>query len=110
MAKFRCKSCGGIYIDPQLDGVHYYHVCPPEIIEHATFDAQGKQLTPEKRTPRPNVRNENVLPGLTYIAENNSTLVPKLRKPHPEERGRFIYVDAPTIIISEGAGREEVVA
>ncbi len=49
MPTYRCKSCGGIYVDPQASGVLYYHTCPPRI-----RDAQGTLI------PTPNPRDENV--------------------------------------------------
>ena len=58
--KLRCNVCLGEYSDTQRDGAGYHHACSPEVIQHAAFDAQGKQLTPEVRTPRPGARDENV--------------------------------------------------
>jgi hypothetical protein len=58
--KLQCNSCNGTYDDTQPDGARTYHVCPPEIITYATFDTNGKQLTPETRAPRPNIRDERI--------------------------------------------------
>jgi hypothetical protein len=98
--KIRCNSCGGTYSDKMPDGTSYFHVCPPETIEHATFDALGKQTNQEKRTPRANVRDERPQPGLLFqrgvwkreISDPTNDQPPKL-------------VDANFAIVSEGDGR-----
>lgn len=49
MATYRCKTCLGLYVDPQPSGVPYYHACPPVV----------DPLVGAK--PRPNHRDENVV-------------------------------------------------
>jgi hypothetical protein len=47
MIKFKCKICGGEYINVCTDGLQYYHACPPITDKD------------EKTTERPNKRDEN---------------------------------------------------
>lgn len=58
--RYRCKTCLGTYSDILADGMQYFHACAPEIITHAQFDLLGIEITPESRTPRTVVRNENL--------------------------------------------------
>lgn len=48
MPTYRCKSCTGIYVNPQ-NGVEFPHVCPPAKVD----------LLTGKVTPQPHERNEN---------------------------------------------------
>lgn len=62
----KCNSCGATYFPVQADGTAYFHACPPEIITHAICDPKtGAVVTPEKREPRTNTRNENPHPEST---------------------------------------------
>ncbi len=65
MARWRCLSCHATYSDTDRDGGRYTHACSPEIIEHAEFDQSGKQTKPERRMPRPFIRDENWHPEST---------------------------------------------
>lgn len=50
MATYRCRSCGSVYIDPQADGMAYFHACP--------LDRVGPD---KKRHPIPDRRDENIV-------------------------------------------------
>lgn len=100
MSKWKCNSCGEVYSDTAFDGSPAYHVCSPETIEHAKCDAEGKILTPEKRTPRENVRNENMKPGLIFVDGEYI-----LQTPDPTGNVPMLTTKPGSIIISEGAGR-----
>lgn len=78
----------------------YYHQCPPEVIEHAEFDATGKQTKPEKRTPRTDGRDERIAPGIIYFEgqPSKSVLV-------PGETNVFRVEPATLSVVSEGKGR-----
>lgn len=99
----RCNSCGGTYSPIQRDGLAYYHQCSPEIIEHATFDAAGKQTSPEKRKERTDVRDERIAPGVFYLEgkSHRNVLV-------PGERAVFTAEPAELKIVSYGKGCEPV--
>jgi hypothetical protein len=101
--KWRCNSCLQQYSDRTADGQPLYHVCYPEIVEHAEFDGEGKEIKPEKRTPRMDVRNEHPDPRLRLADGKWVT-----RVPHPEEPGQFLEQEAGYAIISEGLGRTEI--
>jgi hypothetical protein len=71
MAKRQCRSCGGIYFDPQRDGLAYYHSCPPVTL--VTVERLGVELEvaldqvlaldkelSRRDVPRPNARDENI--------------------------------------------------
>lgn len=103
MAKFKCVACGGTYDDVLPDGMAYYHACPPEVIQHATFDNAGKLLTPEKRVPLEGARDERPTPGNLYVDGKSSIAVP-----NPEERGKVFFVESPPTIVSEGKGRTKI--
>lgn len=61
MSLVKCNSCGATYSQKQSDGSHYFHECSPEVITYAICNPlTGAVTTPEIRTPRPNIRNENV--------------------------------------------------
>jgi hypothetical protein len=77
-----------------------FHVCPPEYITHAVCDAEGKIITPEKRTPRENVRNENVKPGLIFQGGKYI-----LQSVDPNDSVRIVTTEQDSIIIAEGLGR-----
>jgi hypothetical protein len=100
MSRYQCNTCGEIYSDVMPHGRQYYHVCTQETIEHAQCDDAGKIIKPEKRTPRENVRNENVKPGL--ICEGGKYI---LRRPDPNDSVKIITEEVQSIIIAEGAGR-----
>lgn len=108
MSTWKCLSCGATYSDTSPGGYAFYHACPTEKVTPGVFDARGNLVTPEKREPFPNRRDENVTPGLEWFHETGGP--PKCMKqvPHPEERGRFIFVETQPTIVSEGAGRELV--
>lgn len=100
MATWKCNSCGTVYSDTLQNGVLFFHVCHPEVIEHGTFDKHGNVITPEKRTPRPDIRNENMRPGLQYIDGKYWVGVPLAEDP------KFLILQpAVELIISEGLGR-----
>lgn len=81
MAKYECPVCHGISIDPQAEGVTFFHACPPlsgpELA--AMPAAQARELAPElpaaftradidrvlgaRSIERPGARNENIAPG-----------------------------------------------
>jgi len=100
MSEYKCNSCGATYSDVTQNGGAYYHACSPEVIEPATFDDTGKQLSAEKRTPRENPRDERLLDGLVFDEG-----VVKVPVPDPETPGRMILKPAASLIVSEGAGR-----
>lgn len=74
MATKQCRSCGGVFVDPQGAGARYFHTCPP--VEELR-DPTGRVLTPAEAAlveaaggivtrvavPRPNARDENVDPA-----------------------------------------------
>jgi hypothetical protein len=100
MSKWRCNSCGATYNDPALDGAPYFHACSPEVIEHGTHDAEGKQVVAEKRTPRENIRNEHTRSDL--VLDRGKYFV-RVGSAQLESGEKLIPVDSP--IISEGLGR-----
>ncbi len=103
MTRFRCNSCAGTYSDRQVDGSLYYHVCSPEVITPAEFDAAGKLVKEEQRTHSEHIRNENPVPDLVVVDGKMMRAFP-----HPEERGQVVYKPAQFAIVSEGLGRVEV--
>lgn len=103
MSIWQCNSCGQIYPDAESSPDTLPHVCHPDVIEYAVFNSDGTVKTPERRTARENIRNENLLPSLTYWEG-----VPKLRVPDPTRNVPTILVDAESVIISEGKGRTKV--
>jgi len=78
-------SCQAIYHDTLPDGSRYAHTCSPEVVEHATFDPGGKQLTPERRYARPIIRNENWAADST---EENPRII-------SEGKGRIVDLETP---------------
>jgi len=52
--KAKCKTCSGIYMPIQLDGMRYFHTCPPIPDKK---DAQGNVLTWKNM---PDYRDENI--------------------------------------------------
>lgn len=38
MAKYQCKACGAVYLNPQPDRTSYFHACAP--VHNAAYDAQ----------------------------------------------------------------------
>lgn len=103
MASFKCNSCGGTYSDTQADGTSYFHACAPETIEPAEFDATGKRTKEEKRTPRTDVRDENFVRGLVLVDGK-----PKLQTADPTKNVPSIFIDPPSLIVSEGKGRTQI--
>lgn len=100
MPRYKCNSCGGVYVSPQSSGALYFHTCPPEEVEPGTFAATGAPLTPEKRTPRASVRNENIQPGVLYV-EGKALLEVE----DPTRNVASITLEVDSVIISEGKGR-----
>jgi len=100
MANFRCNSCGGTYSDTQADGLGYYHQCPPEVITPSAFDAAGNITKPEKRDPRPDIRDENFVPGIVFLDGK-----PGRFAPDPADATREKFTPEPQRIKSEGKGR-----
>ena len=49
MATYRCLSCGGLFLDPQLSGVRAFHACPSDRVNDAG-----------DRVPIENRRDENI--------------------------------------------------
>lgn len=47
MIKYKCKICGGEYVDVCQDGLQYYHACPPI------------KVGEDEYTERPRKRDEN---------------------------------------------------
>jgi hypothetical protein len=105
MIMYQCNNCKQVYPERADSPDTAPHVCYPFIIEHAEFDAQGKEVKPEKRIPRENIRNEN--PDPTVYLSNDKWV---RRVPHPEERGQFLEQEAEYAIVSEGLGRTLVEA
>ena len=103
MPQFRCNSCNATYPDPRPDGSPAFHVCPADQITHAVCDAQGNVLTPEKRVPWPNARNENIKPGSMFYDGKPGRMVPL-----PDEPARSRFVEGPIEIVSEGLGRTQI--
>jgi hypothetical protein len=91
----KCDACGGTYNEQTGDGLAYFHVCPPEV------------LVGTEKKPRPNIRNENITPGLAYVLQDG-VFASYLPAPHPEERGKLSYIPATVTIIAEGAGRTQL--
>lgn len=100
MSKWKCNSCGATYPDTLPDGQLYFHVCSPEIIEHAVCDAAGNVVTPPKSKPRENCRNENLRRGLVHFEGKYQVPVPLKEDPR-----MMLYEYADSIIMSEGLGR-----
>lgn len=83
MAKFQCRSCGGIYVDPQPDGSRYFHACSSLVEE---FDRDGVLLTPDQAAAlrkadqpvtrverrRSNHRDENIDPVKVAARDPNA--------------------------------------
>jgi hypothetical protein len=106
MPKWECNSCHAVYSDKHPDGRAYYHTCPPYIVEQeGVYDEQGHVITPEKRTARHDLRDENIKPGLFYL---EGVLLRDV--PDPETPGRMLHKPTTIEIISEGAGRTLVEA
>lgn len=100
MSKYKCNSCGGVYSDHTSDGMDYYHVCPPEKVVHAEFDADGKVLTAEKRVPHENPRDERTY-GSAIVVDQKLYWF----DPDPTGDKPFILTPFTPRIRKEGAGR-----
>jgi hypothetical protein len=72
----KCNACGGVYEPVQRDGTEYYHVCPPlyEFVNENTGEVIPRDVAVKldngehvdtRVVPRPNARDENVVPGRT---------------------------------------------
>lgn len=68
----KCNACGGTYEPVLLDGMEYFHRCPPlSVVELAAAIAAGKVALPVGETPdvavtrriyeRTNARDENIV-------------------------------------------------
>lgn len=44
MGRKRCRSCRCEYLDPQADGLLYFHVCPPDVSLRALLE-DGTTIT-----------------------------------------------------------------
>ncbi len=42
MTKFKCASCGGIYVDETEDGMQYFHTCPTSVKDTDRRDENTK--------------------------------------------------------------------
>jgi hypothetical protein len=101
MAKYRCNSCETVYSDTNTDGSPYAHACHPDVIEaHAVCNADGQVTVPEKRTPRADLRDENIRPGAFYV--DGKVMV---EYPDPETPARMLRKPGKLEIVAEGAGR-----
>lgn len=71
MAEFQCKTCGGVYRDPQPNGARYFHSCPPthnpDYDAQFTLDEKGERILKGRPDPaipemleRTGKRDENV--------------------------------------------------
>lgn len=75
----QCRSCGGVYADPQPDGSRYFHACGPLV---DAFDEDGVLLTSKAAAalredgepvtlverPRADHRDENIDPAKAAAA------------------------------------------
>ena len=42
--KYKCTTCSGEYNDTTLDGLQYYHACPPELdVDKKYFERRNKR-------------------------------------------------------------------
>ena len=59
MKKYKCNTCGGEYNDFCLDGLAYYHACPPVFDDKSNYKERkdkrdenaGKKLEGKGRAP-----------------------------------------------------------
>jgi hypothetical protein len=72
--RLQCLACGGTYDDVLPDGLQYFHACPPLAFHElqAAVAAGDVVLTPGEKIedafrsrtfPRPDARDENVVPS-----------------------------------------------
>lgn len=100
MSKYQCNTCKGTYSDVQPDGTAYFHVCPPETVQHAVISVAGVITTPEKRTPTDNVRDERPF-GTVVMLEGKQFWA----DPDPTHDKPFLLTPYAPRVKSEGAGR-----
>lgn len=89
MAKYQCKVCGGVYLNPQRDGTSYFHSCAP--IHNPVYDAQ-------------------------FTIDDKGDLVPKgiinpaipdmLERPNKRDENVEVKVDGKTAPKNDGAGKD----
>ena len=80
----KCNSCGATYEPSQSNNSRYFHACSPDVITPAICNAKtGEVVTPEKRTPRAVIRDENLttkkIDGVAQIASEGDgiTVLPE---------------------------------
>ena len=61
--KWRCLSCGGIYLDPQPDGGRYFHVCPELRVVEAAASRMFSRAPSFVRVPIEDRRDEREVYG-----------------------------------------------
>jgi hypothetical protein len=100
MTVYRCDACGGHYVDPQPDGLRYFHACPP--VENPVYqpDITKAHFDPRTHAPRPDARDENVLPGL-HVVDGKYVLM----QPDPSDSQRVLHVPVISPSKADGAGR-----
>lgn len=59
MTRYRCRTCGGEYVDLLPDGYQYFHTCPSRIPNPAKTLTSPPQVPDTIRTPNP--RDENIV-------------------------------------------------
>src|SRR5260370_19417013 len=91
MATYRCKTCRGLYIDPQPSGVPYYHACPPDV------DPKTGRATPTK-----NARDENVVADVIMgkAPGDGHTVTPEAARVRMKAHGLGREVMAPGDVLS----------
>ena len=103
---WQCNTCGQNYPEQQPDGSPNFHVCPPDrITVYAVQDNNGAVITPEKREPFANRRDERPAEGLQYFEGR-----PFIVRRDPDDPARLVPQPTTRLIRSEGKGRTAVEA
>ena len=89
MAKYQCKTCGAVYLNPQRDGASYFHGCSP--VHNPDYD--GQFVISEKGDRRPKGPLDPDIPEMLE---------------HPQKRDENVEVkpDGKVAPKAEGAGKE----
>ncbi len=101
--RFRCNTCGGSYTDTLVDGMDYFHACPPIAVPGAQPDPALPGFTPPLEHERADKRDENLPAGIVF-AEGLA-----VRLEHdPNDRAVVRRVPVTSLVKTEGKGRTQV--
>lgn len=99
----KCNACGGVYQDPQPDGSAYFHVCPEVVNQAFQPDPAKPNFDPRPTVPRPDGRDENIIPGLQF-SDGKFFLF----QPDPNDPAITHTTEVKQITKRPGAGRTKI--